>query len=81
MLTLAKLLQIVVLVDAKWVNVALGSKACLNKGMEPDGSDEMLSVNGHRTMFSADTAGKHWRLIRKGTSGAFQQKNIRSLSA
>ena len=63
--------------DARYVNRALSSKEGLNKGMEPDGSDEMISVNGHRSLFSADTNGKYWRLIRKGTTAAFQYKNIR----
>lgn len=70
-------LQIVVLVDAKLVNRVLGSKESLNKGIEPDGSDAMISMSGHRTLFSADTNSKYWRLIRKGTTAAFQYKNIR----
>ena len=70
-------MQIVVLVDAKLVNIALGSKEGLNKGIEPDGSDKMISVSGHRTLFSADTNSRYWRLIRKGTTAAFQYKNIR----
>lgn len=79
-LSVADLMQIVVLVDAKLVNIALGSKEGLNKGIEPDGSDKMISVSGHRTLFSADTNSKYWRLIRKGTTAAFQYKNIRLTS-
>lgn len=67
------------LVDAKLVNIALSSKEGLNKGIEPDGSDKMISVSGHRTLFSADTDSPYWRLIRKGTTAAFQYKNIRCL--
>ena len=64
-------------VDARWVNVVLGPEEGLNKGMEPDNGDMMISVNGHRTLFTSDTNSKYWKLIRKGTTGAFQFKNIR----
>ena len=67
------------LVDAKLVNVALSSKEGLSKGIEPDSSDKMISVNGHRTLFSAETNSPYWRLIRKGTTAAFQHKNIRQV--
>ena len=45
--------------------------------MEPDRADEMTSVSGHRTLFSADTNSHYWRLIRKGTGPAFITKNIK----
>ena len=75
--TEASVAQAVILIDAKSVNIALSSKEGLNKGIEPDGADEMLSAGGHRTLFSADTNSKYWRLVRKGTTAAFQHKNIR----
>lgn len=50
----------------------------MNKGLEPDNSDVLMSHRkGHRTMFSADTNGEWWSLIRKGTRGAFVHNNIR----
>ena len=67
----------VVITDAHYVQAVLGNKENLNKGMEPDNSDRLLSVHGHRTLFSSDTNSKYWRMVRKGTSGAFQHKNIR----
>ena len=71
-------MQLVVVVDARYVHALLGIQEGLNKGMEPDNADRLMSVNGHRTLFSSDTNSKYWRLIRKGTTGAFQFKNIRS---
>lgn len=74
---LLHLSQMVVVTDARFVNVILGPTEGLNKGMEPDNADRLISVNGHRSLFSSDTNSKYWRLIRKGTTGAFQFKNIR----
>lgn len=49
----------------------------LNKGLEPDLSDRLMSVTGHRTLFSSDTDSAHWRLVRKGVAPAFSASNIR----
>ena len=49
----------------------------LNKGLEPDLSDRLMSFTGNRTLFSADTDSKHWRLVRKGVAPAFSPTNIR----
>lgn len=49
----------------------------LNKGVEPDLSDRLMSFTGHRTLFSADTDSRHWRLVRKGVAPAFSPANIR----
>ena len=49
----------------------------LNKGLEPDLSDRLMSFTGHRTLFSADTDSAHWRLVRKGVAPAFSPTNIR----
>lgn len=49
----------------------------LNKGLEPDLSDRLMSFTGHRTLFSADTDSPHWRLVRKGVAPAFSPTNIR----
>ncbi len=70
-------LQIVVVADAALANRVLGTQEGLSKGLEPDGSDKLLSHGGHRTMFSSDTNSPYWRLIRKGTAPAFIQKNIK----
>lgn len=68
----------VAVVDARWVNVVLGAEEGLSKGMEPDNADQMISTNRHRTLFSSETNSWYWKLVRKGTSGAFQHKNIRN---
>lgn len=70
-------LQLVVVVDAGMANVILGNQEGLNKALEPDLSDALLSHTGHRTMFSADTNSPYWRLIRKGTAPAFISANIK----
>ena len=70
-------LQLVVVVDAGMANVILGSQEGLNKALEPDLSDALLSHTGHCTMFSADTNSPYWRLIRKGTAPAFISANIK----
>ena len=70
-------MQAVVIVDARWANVVLGASEGLSKCLEPDNADAMASVTGHKTLFSSDTNSPYWRLIRKGTAGAFQQKNIK----
>ena len=69
--------QLVVVVDAGMANVILGNQEGLNKALEPDLSDALLSHTGHRTMFSADTNSPYWRLIRKGTAPAFISANIK----
>jgi hypothetical protein len=74
---IACLFQAAVVVDAKWVNIVLGNQEGLSKGLEPDNADEMISVNGHRSLFSSETNSPYWKLIRKGTAGAFQSKNIK----
>jgi len=71
------LVQAAVVVDAKWVNIVLGAGEGLSKGLEPDNADEMISVNGHRSLFSSETNSEYWKLIRKGTAAAFQAKNIK----
>ena len=72
------LLQLVVVVDAELANLILGNQESLNKALEPDLSDTLLSHRrGHRTMFSADTNSSYWRLIRKGTAPAFITANIK----
>ena len=72
------LLQLVVVVDAELASTILGNQEGLNKALEPDLSDTLLSHrSGHRTMFSADTNSPYWRLIRKGTAPAFITANIK----
>ena len=39
--------------DGALVNIVLGRTLSLDKALEPDLSDELLSSGGHRTMFSA----------------------------
>lgn len=71
-------LQLVVVVDAELANLILGNQESLNKALEPDLSDTLLSHRpGHRTMFSSDTNSPYWRLIRKGTAPAFITTNIK----
>jgi hypothetical protein len=67
----------VIVVDAAWVNTVLGHGEGLNKALEADNADTMLSVGAHRNMFSADTNSEYWKLIRRGSVGAFQSKNIK----
>ena len=65
-------------VDAELANIILGNQEGLNKALEPDLSDTLLSHRpGHRTMFSSDTNSPYWRLIRKGTAPAFITANIK----
>ena len=67
-----------VVVDAELANIILGNQESLNKALEPDLSDTLLSHRpGHRTMFSSDTNSPYWRLIRKGTAPAFITANIK----
>jgi hypothetical protein len=67
-----------VVVDAELANIILGNQEGLNKALEPDLSDTLLSHRpGHRTMFSSDTNSAYWRLIRKGTAPAFITANIK----
>ena len=74
-------LQLVVVVDAELANLILGTQESLNKALEPDLSDTLLSHRpGHRTMFSSDTNSPYWRLIRKGTAPAFITANIKQAS-
>ena len=61
----------------EWVNEVLGSEQSLDKGLEPDRADEMISISAHRNLFSAETASPYWRLIRKGTAPAFLTRNIK----
>ena len=75
---MAACMQCVMVADAKAANQVLGSAEALNKGLEPDLSDKMLSHRpGHRTMFSADTNSPYWRLIRKGCVPAFRPEHIK----
>ena len=70
-----------VVVDAELANLILGTQESLNKALEPDLSDMLLSHRpGHRTMFSSDTNSPYWRLIRKGTASAFVTANIKQAS-
>ena len=39
--------------DGALANTVLGRTLSLDKALEPDLSDELLSIGGHRTMFSA----------------------------
>jgi len=78
----------VIIVDASWVNHVLGSSEGLNKALETENADIMLSVSGHRhlppafgrNLFSADTNSEYWKLIRRGGVGAFHSKNIKYVS-
>jgi cytochrome P450 len=70
-------MQMVVVVDADLASEVLGNGEGLNKALEPDLSDKLMSHGGHRTMFSADTNSHYWRLIRKGAAPAFITKNIK----
>ena len=42
--------------DGALANIILGRTLSLDKALEPDLSDELLSIGGHRTMFSAGEA-------------------------
>ena len=42
--------------DGALANMVLGRTLGLDKALEPDLSDELLSIGGHRTMFSAGEA-------------------------
>lgn len=46
-------MQVVVVTDAALANVVLGRRLGLDKAVEPTLSDELLSMSGHHTMFSA----------------------------
>jgi cytochrome P450 len=58
-------------------NIVLGNHESLDKAVEPALSDELLSLKGHPTMFSAATDSQYWAFLRKGTAPAFTSKNIR----
>ena len=49
-------MQVVVVTDGVLANTVLGRALSLDKALEPDLSDELLSIGGHRTMFSAGEA-------------------------
>lgn len=70
-------MQVVVVVDAHLANIVLGNQEKLNKALEPALSDELLSISGHHTMFSASTDSSYWAFVRKGTAPAFSPKNVR----
>lgn len=70
-------LQLVVVVDAHLANLVLGNGHKLNKALEPHLSDELLSLKGAHTMFSAGTSSEYWALLRKGTAPALNPKHIR----
>ncbi len=67
----------VVVVDAHLANLVLGNGYKLSKALEPPLSDELLSLKGHPTMFSASTDSEYWALLRKGTAPALNPRNIR----
>lgn len=46
-------MQMVVVTDGALANMVLGRRLGLDKAMEPALSDELLSIGGHHTMFSA----------------------------
>ena len=48
--------QVVVVTDGLLANTILGRGLSLDKALEPDLSDKLLSTCGHRTMFSAGEA-------------------------
>lgn len=66
------------MVDAHLASLVLGNGYKLNKALEPPLSDELLSMKGHPTMFSAGTDSEYWALTRKGTAPAFNPRHIRS---
>ena len=71
--------HILVAADARAVNLLFGAGEGLDKALEPDRADKMISHKaGHHTLFSADTNSPYWRLVRKGTAPAFVMKNIRN---
>ncbi|CAL8465333.1 g4868 [Coccomyxa elongata] len=69
--------HVVVVVDAHLANLVLGNGYKLSKALEPPLSDELLSLKGHPTMFSASTDSEYWALLRKGTAPALNPRNIR----
>lgn len=46
-------MQVVVVTDGALANLVLGRQLGLDKALEPALSDELLSISGHHTMFSA----------------------------
>lgn len=72
-------MQVVVVVDAHLASLVLGNGHKLSKALEPPLSEELLSLKGHPTMFSAGTDSEYWALLRKGTAPAFNPRHIRCL--
>ena len=62
--------QVVVVTDGALANTVLGRALSLDKALEPNLSDELLSIGGHRTMFSAGEASPEVMVCPTGTSRA-----------